>query len=375
MELTVREVRCAHYHLPRPTWWTVPIEDHTLEIDAIDLVTCELETLEGTRGFGYTYTLSRGGGAVCALLTEEIAPTLAGRTLERPETLWHELWQGMRRFGRGGVVSVALAAADVSLWDAFARAADMPLHRYLGSHRETIPVYGSSIDLGFSQDMLLATVEDWKRRGFGAVKMKVGRTLREDLTRLDAVRELLGSDIRLMVDANNGWDLPEAGRRIAAMTPYDLTWVEEPLDPDDVEGHAWLQAQSATPIAAGETLFSVAEFKRYLDVGGIRYVQADVGRIGGITPWRAVARLAEAHHVPMAPHFLHDLHVHLLCAIPNASVLEYLPLLDALIERPLEVEAGLARPPTDAGIGVRFRRDALEPHRVSERVISASTTR
>jgi L-alanine-DL-glutamate epimerase-like enolase superfamily enzyme len=372
MTLTVTRIRCAHHHLPREAWWDVPIEDHTLAIDAIDLITCELETAEGVRGFGYTYTLQRGGSAVAALLADEIAPVLAGRTLARPEPVWCELWRRMLRFGRGGVVSVALAAADVALWDALAQAAGLPLHRFIGSHREAVPVYGSSIDLGFTQEALLATVEEWKRRGFTAVKVKVGRTLAEDLRRLAAVRELLGPDIALMVDANNGWDLPDAARRIAAMAPFDLTWVEEPLMPDDVDGHARLQAQSTTPIAAGESLFSSAEFARYLEADAMRYVQADVGRLGGITPWLAVARLAEARDLPMAPHFLHDLHVHLLCAVPNASVLEYLPLLDALLERPLAVDGdGLARPPLEPGTGVRFRSEALAPHLVSETVRTA----
>lgn len=368
MTLTVTRVRSAHFQLPRAAWWDVPIADHTLAIDAIDLVTCELETAEGITGHGYTYTLSHGGGAVQALLAQELAPQLVGRTLTRPEPVWEQLWGRTLRYGRGGVAAVALAAADVAVWDALSQQQGLPLCDYVGRRRDSVPVYGSSIDLGYSQEQLLETVAEWKRRGFGAVKVKVGRPLHEDLARLAAVRELIGPRVELMVDANNGWELPEAGRRIAAMAPYDLTWVEEPLMPDDVAGHAALQAQSGTPIAAGETLFSVADFKRYLDAGALRYVQADAGRLGGITPWLAVARLAEAHHLPMAPHFLHDLHVHLLCAVPNAYRLEYLPLLDALLERPLEVVGGHAAPPATPGTGVRFRSELLAPHRITEEI-------
>jgi L-alanine-DL-glutamate epimerase-like enolase superfamily enzyme len=334
-------------------------------IDAIHLVTCELETFGGAHGIGYTYVLDRGGAAVHAMLAEDITPALEGVELRHPEAVWHQLWQRLYRVGRAGVVPVALAAADVALWDALAKSEGLPLHRYLGAVRESVPAYGSSIDLGWSEEELVATARGWVERGLGAVKVKVGRSLREDLARLEAVREAIGPNVALMVDANCGWDLPEAARRAAHMERFDLTWLEEPLAPDDVEGHARLQTQTPIPIAAGETLFSAYEFSAYLRAGALRYVQADVARVGGITPWLQVAALAEAHHLRMAPHFLQDVHVHLLCAIPNAFVLEYLPLLDALLERPLELVGGQVRPPDVPGVGVRFRAEMIEPHRVS----------
>lgn len=364
--MTIERVRTAVYHLPRDVWWAVPVHDQTLAIDAIDLITCEVTTTDGATGTGYTYTLSHGGAGVHALLATEIAPLLVGRALNRPEPIWHTAWNRMMRYGRGGAVSVALAPADIALWDVLAQTAALPLYRYLGAFRESVPVYGSSIDLGYELDLLLETMGEWTDRDFGAVKVKVGRELAEDLERLAAVRATIGDRVELMVDANNGWDLPEAGRRIAAMREFNLTWVEEPLVPDDVRGHASLQQQSGTPIAAGETLFSVADFQRYFELGAIRYVQADAGRLGGITPWMAVAGLAAAHHLPMAPHFLHDLHVHLLCAVPNAYRLEFLPLLDAIIERPLEISGGLATPSQEHGHGIRFIDDVVRPHLVAE---------
>lgn len=364
MTVTIDGARVAFYHLPREVWWEVPIADHTLAIDAIDLVTCELSADDGTTGMGYTYTLSHGGGAVARLLADDVASHLVGRTVDRPEPVWAEAWNRTVRYGRGGVASVGLAAADVAVWDLLSRSARLPLYRYIGAHRDSIPVYGSSIDLGYDLGGLLATVREWKDRGFGAVKIKVGRPLHEDLDRLTAVRELLGDDIELMVDANNGWMLPEASVRIEAMSPFGLVWVEEPLHADDVSGHEALQRGTSTPIAAGETLFSVADFRRYFEKDALRYVQADVGRVGGITPWLEVARLAAAYGLPMAPHFLHDLHVHLICAVPNAHRLEYLPLLDAIMADPLEVVDGWASPPARPGHGIRFVQERLDPHLV-----------
>ena len=149
------------------------------------------------------------------------------------------------------------------------------------------------------------------------------------------------------------------------MEGFDLSWLEEPLEPEDVDGHARLQAQTAIPIAAGETLMSPYEFRNYFAAGAIRVVQADVTRMGGITPWLRVAQMAEAAHLKLAPHFVQDLHVHLLCAIPNALILEYLPWLDRLLESPLRLEGGVARPPQEPGHGVRFSEEVIGPHRVS----------
>lgn len=355
----------AHYRIPRSVWWPVALEDHTLAIDAIELVTLDLETDLGITGRGYTYTLGRGGGAVRALLQHEVAPQLAGRSIRTAAAAWDPLWASLQRVGRGGVVSVALCAADIALWDALAQAAGQPLYEYVGKVRDRIPAYGSSIDLGSSLDHLVATVRAHVDAGLGAVKVKVGRSAVEDLRRVQAVRDELGAERQLMVAANAGWKLREATERARLLEPFHVTWLEEPLDPDDHEGHARLQDRTGIAIAAGETLFSVAEFDRYLRAGALRYVQADVARVGGITPWLRVAELARAAHRPMAPHFMQDVHVHLLCAVPNGLILEHLPLLDALLEAPLPVgDDGTIAPPRRPGVGVRFRADVLQPYRV-----------
>lgn len=363
--INVTASRTAHFELPRDVWWAEPLEDQTMRIEAIHVVTCEVDTAEGVTGLGYTYTLQLGGGAVHALLAEDIAPGLVGLELNHPGAWWDDAWQRLYRVGRGGVAAVALAAADVALWDALAKAQGLSLHRYLGATCESVPAYGSAIDLGWPLEQLVAGVRAYVDRGFDAVKVKVGRSLPEDLARLDAVRSAIGDSVDLMVDANMGWRLPEAARRCAAFERFELAWLEEPLPADDLEGHARLQAQSLVPIAAGETLFSPHEFSAYLRADALRYAQPDVGRVGGITPWLRVAELAEVQRLPVAPHFMQDLHVHLLCAIPNGVILEYLPLLDALMHEPLEVVDGRVEPPDGPGHGVRFRDDVMAPHRVA----------
>jgi L-alanine-DL-glutamate epimerase-like enolase superfamily enzyme len=322
-------------------------------------------------GLGYTYTLGAGGAGVLALL-EEMAEALVGEVLHAPRTGWERIDARFQRVGHAGAVSVALAALDVAIWDAFAVSAGLPLHRFLGGTRTSVPAYGSSIDLGYPIEQLAATVEEHLRRGLRAVKVKVGRELAEDHERLAMVRAAIGPERALMVDANLGWDRAEAARRAEDLRAFDLTWLEEPLHPDDVAGHAALQSGSRIPLAAGETLFSVADFQRYLDARAIAFVQADVARLGGITPFLRVAELAYTAELPMAPHFLQDVHVQLLCAIPNGHILEHLPLLDAVIEHPLAISPdGTVSPGTRPGVGVSFREDVLAPYRVAGRVFGA----
>jgi L-alanine-DL-glutamate epimerase-like enolase superfamily enzyme len=356
---------CRHARVPREEWWPLPLAGLLHQVSQIELITCELETDSGLRGFGYTYTLGHGGVGVQSILAHEIAPVLMGRDTDELGGLWDELWWRLHWVGRGGVVPVAMAAADIAIWDLRAKAAELPLHRYLGSTGKDVPAYGSGVDLAYDDDELVESVRAFREQGLLAYKIKVGRAAGEDLARIAAVRAEIG-DAPLMVDANQGWDLAEAARRARSFEQYDIAWLEEPLVPEDVDGHAELQAGTSVPIAAGETLFSPYEFKNYFRHSAMRVVQADVTRLGGITGWLEVARMAEAFHLPMAPHFMQDIHVQLLGAIPNPMYLEYLPWFDHFVSRPLVIRAGRVAPGDEPGHGVSFRDGVLDDHIVDE---------
>jgi L-alanine-DL-glutamate epimerase-like enolase superfamily enzyme len=358
--------RCesAYYRIPREVWWPLPQAGSTVSVDALELITCQVETVDGIVGLGYTYTLGHGGAAVHAMLEAEVVPALIGNELTSPATAWNGLLWRLTWTGRSGISLMAIAAADIALWDAAARQAGEPLYRFLGAHREQIAAYGSGIDLAYTLDELLTEVRDFQERGFTAVKIKVGRSYSEDIQRLRAVRTEVGPEVTVMVDANMGWNLAEAARRARAFEECEVAWLEEPLVPEDIDGHVELQRSTSIPLAAGETLFSPFEFKNYIQRGAIRILQPDVARVGGITAWLEVASLAHTFHLPLAPHFVQDIHVQLLCAVPNAMVLEYLPWFDLFIEEPLHVEGGVARPPGRPGHGVTFKQDLLQPHRV-----------
>jgi L-alanine-DL-glutamate epimerase-like enolase superfamily enzyme len=329
------------------------------------LIILTLSTVDEVVGMGYTYTTGHGAAAVKAMLDTEVAPQLVGRSCRDADALWEEAWWRTHWAGRGGVSTLAMAAADIACWDAQAVAAGLPLYRYIGAHRDRIRGYGSGVNLSLALPELVAQAEGFLARGFTGYKLKVGRaTPREDAERLAALRETLGPDRLLLVDANMGWTPAEATRRLHDLERHDVYWLEEPLIPEDVAGHAALVRLSPVPIAAGENLYSRYQFAEYLRAGALHIVQADVIRCGGITEWLKIAHLAQAANLPMAPHFVAELHVHLLCAIPNALILEYLPWFDALVEAPLDAYDGVFAPPDRPGHGIRFNREVLTPYLV-----------
>ena len=361
--MRVARCRAAHYRIPREVWWGEGrIGASGYEISHIELATFSVETEDGVEGFGFTYTVGHGGAAVLALLETEIAPALEGRDVREVEPIWHELQRRLHFVGRSGVTAVAIAAADIALWDALARGAGAPLYRFLGAHRSELPAYASAVNLTLSLDELLEQTAAFRARGFSALKMKVGGRLRDDVERVRAVRHAVGDGCELMVDANMAWDVAEAARRLRAFEPFELAWLEEPLPPHDVEGHAALQRATSIPLAAGETLFTPWEFAPYFAAAAIRIVQPDVVRLG-VTGWLQVVSLAAAHGLPVAPHFIPEIHVHLACAIPNALTLEYLPIFERLLEAPVDVRDGVARPSETPGHGMVFADDVLEPFR------------
>jgi L-alanine-DL-glutamate epimerase-like enolase superfamily enzyme len=359
----VASCSAGHYRVPREVWWPGgPIGASRYEISDIELVTLDLETDEGAHGFGFTYTVGHGGSAIHALLEDAIVPELLGRDPRDVEAIWHELHAKLHFVGAGGVTAVAIAAADIALWDSLAVAAALPLHRLLGVHRPSIPAYASAVNLALSTAELVEQMSGYRAEGFRAVKMKVGKSFREDVERVRAVREAIGDDCELMVDANMAWDLAEAGRRLRALEPFAPAWLEEPLPPHDVDGFAALQLTTSVPLAAGETLFTPEEFTPYFRRGAIRIPQPDVIRLG-VTGWRRVAAAALDAGLTVAPHFIPEIHVHLACAIPNALNLEYLPIFERLLEEPLRIHGGEAVPPDTPGHGMRFAEDVLSPYR------------
>jgi L-alanine-DL-glutamate epimerase-like enolase superfamily enzyme len=345
----------------------VDLEPKVVRTDAIQAFVRQ-ETLlvtvvddEERTGTGYAYTIGTGGSSVLALLHDHLVPRLLGRDPIAVEAIWKDLFFHTHATAVGAITSLALAAIDTALWDWRARALSLPLWQLLGGAQPRVPVYtteGGWLHLDPAQ--LIEQTAAAKAAGFRGAKIKVGRPhLSEDVARLAAVRNAVGNGFELMTDANQGFTRDEARRRAAAFSSVGLAWLEEPLPAEDIEGHVELARSTAIPVAIGESLYHPAQFREYLARGACSIVQADVARIGGITPWLKVAHLAETFNVPICPHFLMELHVSLCAGVPNARWVEFIPQLDDITESRVQIEAGYAVAPAGVGLGIEWNWDAI----------------
>ncbi len=316
---------------------------------------------DGASGTGYSYTIGTGGPSVMALLEHTLAPALIGRDPDRIEAVWHDLLFRTHATSVGAVTSLALAAIDTALWDLKCKKAGLPLWKAAGGSRNRIPLY--TTEGGWLHLETQALVDDalaMQAKGFKGSKIKIGCAhISQDNARLAAVRAALGDDYEIMTDANQGFTVSEAIRRAQVLEDHGVSWFEEPLPADDVTGHVELSRRTSVPIAVGESLYSLSQFKDYLQLGAASIVQVDVARIGGITPWLKVAHLAEAFNIMVCPHFLMELHLPLVCAVPNAKWLEYIPQLDSVTSEAIRIEDGFAVPSDDPGLGIQWDWDEI----------------
>jgi L-alanine-DL-glutamate epimerase-like enolase superfamily enzyme len=336
------------------------------KINCVELILVEIITDNGLKGCGYTYTIGTGGLAIKCLIDDSLAGLLTGEDPQMIEQLWHKMWWHLHWVGRGGLAAFAIAAVDIALWDLLGKATALPLYRLLGGYSKRIPMYGSGVDLNLSDDELVSQVEGFLAEGFRAVKIKVGRdNLEDDLRRVKLVRQAIGNDIQLMVDANMKWQAAQAiyiGKRLEE---YNICWLEEPLIPDDLEGYRQVAYALDVPVAAGENLHNKYEFKNYLLSGALDVVQLDVITVGGITEWRKVSAMAETFNLPLTSHYAEEIQVHLLAASPNSWYAErHAFRLDPVLKKPLALKDGMISPPEVPGHGLEFDLEKLAQHRV-----------
>ncbi|MCU0804297.1 MAG: mandelate racemase/muconate lactonizing enzyme family protein [Burkholderiales bacterium] len=324
-----------------------------------------LHTADGLVGTGYTYTIGTGGSSVVALLRDHLAPRLVGADASHVEALWRRLFFHTHSTAVGAITSLALAAIDTALWDLRCLAAGLPLWVMAGGAQQRVPIYTTEGGwLHLPVDALVADALAARASGFRGAKIKVGKpTAAEDVARIAAVRTAVGDAFNVMLDANQGFPLSEAIRRARLYTPFDPYWFEEPLPAEDIDGHVRLAGATTIPIAVGESLYSPAHFREYLQRRACSVVQVDVARIGGITPWLKVAHLAETFNVMVCPHFLMELHASLCAAVPNAAWVEYIPQLDDVTASRLVVDDGYAVAPDAPGLGIEWDWQAIEARR------------
>jgi L-alanine-DL-glutamate epimerase-like enolase superfamily enzyme len=313
----------------------------------------EITTELGHTGLGFSYSKRAGGPAQYAH-AKEVAEGLIGEDPNDIGKIYTKLLWAGASVGRSGVATQALAAIDIALYDLKAKRAGLSLAKFLGAYRDSVQAYNTSG--GF----LNASLEEVKARatvlleeGIGGIKIKVGLPdTREDLRRVAGIREHIGWDVPLMVDANQQWDRATALRMGRQLEQFNLIWIEEPLDAYDFEGHAHLANVLDTPIATGEMLASVAEHKGLINANGCDIIQPDAPRVGGITQFLRLAALADERGLGLAPHFAMEIHLHLAAAYPREPWVEHFDWLDPLFNERLETKDGRMIVPDRPGLGV-----------------------
>jgi L-talarate/galactarate dehydratase len=319
----------------------------------VALLFAEIRAESGYEGVGYGYAKRAGGPGLYAH-AREIAPELIGEDPNDIQRIWTKLvWAGAS-VGRSGLATQAIAAVDIALWDLKAKRAGLPLAKLLGAQRDAVACYNTSG--GFLSTPIEQVVENAAasvRRGVGGIKVKVGQPdTRADLERVERVRGELGDQVPLMVDANQQWNRDTAARMGRDLEQYRLTWIEEPLDAYDAEGHAALARDLVTPIATGEMLTSVAEHRELIRCRSVDFMQPDAPRVGGITPFLKIAALGEDAGLRMAPHFAMEIHLHLAAAYAIDPWVEHFEWLEPMFNERLEISEGQMRVPNRPGLGL-----------------------
>ncbi len=331
-------------------------------------VLARVTTADGVQGHGYIVSPRQGLVAAVAQATRELGTHLVGMHVLEVEAAWQRLASVGDWIGPGGLLHYAIAPLDIALWDAAGKTLGQPLYRLLGGYRDRLPAYASDrLWYSLSLDELATSARQHVAQGFRVLKLRLGHEARpeDEARRVHTVREAAGTAIQVLVDATETWQLPQALQTGRALQEAGVAWLEDPVAHQDVQGLAHMAAQLDMPIATGEHLYELTDFHQLLQTRATDLAIIDLGRIGGITPWRRAAALAHAYQIPVCGHVIPEIHVHLLSAIPNGHVVEYVPRSEALLQSMPVLEDGQLVAPKEPGIGIALDEDAVQRYRVN----------
>lgn len=322
-------------------------------LSEVSFLFVELQSAQGHEGIGYSYS-KRAGGQAQFTHAREIGDQILGEDPNDIGRIWEKLNWAAASVGRSGLATQTIAAFDIALWDMKARRAGLPLAKLLGAHRDSVRCYNTSS--GFLSSPIEEVCEraaEALASGIGGIKLKVGQPdPAVDLKRIETLRRHIGANASLAIDANQQWDRTTALRFGQLVEQYNLTWIEEPLDAYDFEGHAQLAAALATPIATGEMLTSVDEHFGLIQNNSVDFIQPDAPRVGGITPFLRILALADHRKLQLAPHYCMEIHLHLTAAYSREPWVEHFDWSAEMFNERLEVRDGRMIVPNRPGLGI-----------------------
>jgi L-alanine-DL-glutamate epimerase-like enolase superfamily enzyme len=362
--MKITAISTEEYRWPRAK----PITNglHTYTHSGLALV--KIETDEGITGIGLG-----SGGKIAEATIEHLKKELIGEDPIDVERLWHKMWIP-KLIGRRGITTRAISAIDIGLWDVRAKVAGLPLYKLLGGYRDRVPTYiaGGYYEEGKGLKELAEEMESNVEMGAKAIKMKVGAvSARDDADRVKVVREAIGPDVKLLVDANCAYKPYEAVQLAKRIEEYDIFWFEEPIAADDYAGHRKISMATSIPIATGENEYTRYGFRDLIAQEAVSILNADAKILGGVTEFMKVVALAQAHNLEIAPHGSQDIHVHLVAAISNGLILEFYrdtvdPMWGKMYRETMKLnDDGTVSPPSVPGIGVEPNYEELAPYRIA----------
>ncbi len=358
----IDDLRVSAFKVPTDA----PESDGTYRWDSTTIAVVEA-TAGGKHSLGYTYA----SASAAHLIIEELKGVVVGRDAMSVSASWGAMVRHVRNIGRPGIASMAISAVDTALWDLKARVLELPLVTLFGQVRDGMPIYGSGGFTSYSDQRLQDQLGDWVEQGIQRVKMKVGREPTRDPERVSAARISIGPAAELFIDANGAYSREEALKLADQFSEFDVTWFEEPVSSDDLDGLHSIRSSlpHGMDLAAGEYGFELGYFARMLDARAVDVLQADATRCAGFTGFLRASILCEAHHIPLSSHCAPALHVHIGCAVPNLRHAEYFHdhvrienlLFDGVAQpRGGQLEPDLTRP----GMGLELKRADAEPFKI-----------
>jgi L-alanine-DL-glutamate epimerase-like enolase superfamily enzyme len=355
--MKIKDVRTVMVDVPGKNWVVKP------DIQSFGCVLVFLDTDEGVTGESFLWTFGTKRLDVLNRMVLSLKTDMLGEDPHYTERIWRKLWCEMGFFGENGISVFGISAIDRACWDAV----EKPLYKLLGTYRDEVPTYASGLWLQQNIDELVKDAKGFLMEGFRAMKMRIGKPrVEEDFDRVQAVRQAIGPDVGLMVDANQRFSADHAIRLGRKLEELNIIWFEEPVPAYDLEGSARVAAALDVPIASGENIYTRYGFRKVLEMKAADILMPDLVRVGGVTEFLKVAHMAESYDVPVTPHIFPEESMHLVGAVPNSTYVEHLPWFSPLYREKIQFQNGLIVLPERPGFGFTFDPNIIERYRLQE---------